>query len=112
MGRSCNILIIGVLVFGNLNYAMGTEQPNVLFISIDDLRPLLGCYGNTAIHTPHIDQLAERSSIFLQAYCQAPQCAPSRTSLLSGLRPETTGVFSARNPFDRQKDPQMLTLAE
>ena len=87
MSRSYNILLIGVLVFGNLNYATGTEQPNVLFISIDDLRPLLGCYGNTAIHTPHIDQLAERSAIFLRAYCQAPQCAPSRTSLLSGLRP-------------------------
>ena len=112
MGRSCNILLIGVLVFGNLNYATGTEQPNVLFISIDDLRPLLGCYGNTAIHTPHIDQLAERSAVFLRAYCQAPQCAPSRTSLLSGLRPETTGVFSARNPFDRQKYPEMLTLPE
>ena len=55
MGRSCNILTIGVLVFGNLNYAMGTEQPNVLFISIDDLRPLLGCYA-TFISPPHSGQ--------------------------------------------------------
>jgi len=61
--------------------------PNVLFIAIDDLRPELGVYGRTHIHSPNIDRLAARSTLFTNAYCNVPVCGASRSSLMTGLRP-------------------------
>ena len=86
-------------------------QYNVLFITVDDLRPLLGCYEHPEIHTPNIDALAERGTLFNHAYCQNPLCHPSRTSMLTGLRPETTGVFSNAVNF-REKLPEAVTLPQ
>ena len=74
--------------------ADGSEQYNVLFIMVDDLSPMLGCYGHTEMHTPNIDRIAQRGTLFNRAYCQYPLCNPSRISMLTGLRPDTTGVFS------------------
>lgn len=87
------------------------EQYNVLFIIVDDLRPMLGCYGHPEIHTPNIDALAEQGTLFNRAYCQNPLCHPSRTSMLTGLRPETTGVFSNAVNF-REKLPDAVTLPQ
>ena len=71
-----------------------SEQPmNVLFITIDDLRPTLGCYDAPLIKSPNIDAIASEGIIFERAYCQAAICAPSRPSFLSGLRPDSTGVY-------------------
>ena len=86
-------------------------QYNALFIIADDLRPLLGCYGYPQMHTPNIDALAQRGTLFNRTYCQYPLCNPSRTSILTGLRPETTKVFSNSAIF-RKKLPNVVTLPQ
>jgi arylsulfatase A-like enzyme len=69
--------------------------PNVLFIAIDDLRDWIGCMGvYSRVKTPHIDRLAARGMLFDRSYCAAPVCNPSRTALLSGLLPSTSGVYN------------------
>ena len=76
--------------------AVGTaaERPNVLFIAIDDQNDWIGPLGGHPLaKTPHLDRLAARGTVFLNAHCQAPLCNPSRTSLLLGLRPSTTGIY-------------------
>ena len=84
---------------------------NVLFIAIDDLRPLLGCYGYPEIHSPHIDRLAQRGTLFNRAYCQFPVCNPSRASVLTGLRPNTVDVHDNFAYF-RDTVPEAATLPQ
>ena len=86
-------------------------QYNVLFIIVDDLRPMLGCYGHPEMHTPNIDRLAQRGTLFDRAYCQYPLCSPSRTSMITGLRPETTGVLNNSTDF-RRRLPGVVTLPQ
>jgi arylsulfatase A-like enzyme len=71
-----------------------TSHPNVLFIAIDDLNNWLGCMnGQPNAITPHMDKLASQGVLFTNAHCQAPLCGPSRASLMTGLRPSTTGIY-------------------
>ncbi|KAM4660137.1 iduronate 2-sulfatase isoform 3-T3 [Amazona ochrocephala] len=66
---------------------------NVLFIVVDDLRPVLGCYGDKLVKSPNIDQLASHSVVFSNAYAQQAVCAPSRVSFLTGRRPDSTRLY-------------------
>ena len=79
------------------------NRPNVLFIAIDDQNDWIGALGHPLAKTPHIDRLAARGTVFLNAHCQAPLCNPSRTSLMLGLRPTTTGVYGL-SPWFRTLD--------
>ena len=80
------------MFFAGLAYAK--QPPNILMIAIDDLNDWVGCLdGHPQAQTPHIDRLAKRGTLFTNAHCQAPLCNASRTSLLTGLRPSTTGVY-------------------
>ena len=89
----------------------GARRPNVLFIAVDDLRPELGCYGRTHIHSPNIDRLAASGMVFERAYVQQAVCAPSRASLLTGLRPDTTGILDLNTPL-RKAMPKVVSLPQ
>ncbi len=84
---------------------------NVLFIAVDDLRPELGVYGVEAISTPNIDALARQGVTFTRAYTQMATCSPSRTSLLTGLRPDTARVTDLQTHF-RNTVPNVVTLPQ
>jgi len=76
-------------------------RPNVLMICVDDLNDWIGCMGNIpSAKTPHIDRLASRGVLFTNAHCQAPLSGPSRASLMTGLRPSTTGIYGQINDAD------------
>jgi iduronate 2-sulfatase len=91
--------------------AAGKERFNVLFITIDDLRPQLGCFGDRQVRSPHIDKLASQGIVFERAYCQQALCGPSRTSFLTGLRPDTTKVHDIETHF-RSTVPSAVTLPQ
>lgn len=75
------------------------QKPNILLICVDDLKPLLGCYGEKKISTPNIDRLAKRSVLFERAYCNQAVCAPSRNALMTGIRPTTSGIYDLGTNF-------------
>jgi arylsulfatase A-like enzyme len=87
------------------------KKPNVLFIAVDDLRTELNCYGEKHMHTPNIDRLAEQGILFERAYCQQAVCAPSRNSLLTGMRPDAIGIYDLQT-FFRKKVPDVITIPQ
>ena len=94
-------------------HALAADAPryNVLLIMADDLRPSMGCYGDTQAKTPHLDRLAARGVRFDRAYVQYPVCNPSRASMLTGTRPEHNGV-TGNGTFFREKMPDIVTLPQ
>ncbi len=91
--------------------AQNTNKPNIVFIAIDDLKPILGCYGNKLIKTPNIDRLAKMGTIFESNYCQQAVCGPTRASVMSGLRPDFTKVWDLKTKM-RDVNPDILTLPQ
>ena len=87
------------------------EKPNVLLICVDDLKPLLGCYGDKLAKTPNIDRLAARGMRFDLAYCNQSVCAPSRNNLLTGFRSTTLGIYGLSENF-RKAAPDAVTLPQ
>ena len=105
------ILLLLVTACSQTRVNTKSDLPNILFISIDDLRPELGCYGNPVIKTPNIDRLASEGVTFMQAYCQSAVCAPSRASLMTGLRPDSTRVWHLGDQFRKIK-PDAVTMPQ
>ena len=87
------------------------QKPNILFIAVDDLKPILGCYGDKTIKTPNIDRLAKRGTVFTLSYCQQAVCGPTRASLMTGMRPDATKIWDLKTKM-RDVNPDILTFPE
>jgi len=88
-----------------------TNKPNILFIAVDDLKPVLGCYGNTLVKTPNIDRLAKMATVFNKNYCQQAICGPTRASLMTGTRPDATKIWNLTTQM-RDVNPNTVTLPQ
>ena len=115
MRNSPKILILlgvaSLFIGGHTVNAQDSEKTNVIMVVIDDLRTELGCYGVDAMHSPSIDRFAKKGMLFNHAYAQYPVCNPSRSSFLSGLRPDEVGIISNTVPL-RRVQPNLVTLPQ
>ncbi|MHC1705658.1 MAG: sulfatase [Tenuifilaceae bacterium] len=110
--NSLNLALLGLACMPAMAQKSEVKQkPNVLFIAVDDLKPILGCYGDKLVKTPNIDRLASRGSVFLNTYCQQAVSGPTRASLLTGMRPDYTQVWDLRTPM-RDVMPDILALPQ
>lgn len=104
-----------LLLFVNSNAIIAqkkqTAKPNILFIAVDDLKPLLGCYGNTLVKSPNIDRLAKMATVFNSNYCQQAICGPTRASLMTGRRPDVTKIWNLTTQM-RDVNPDIVTLPQ
>ena len=105
------ILLVSWTALIALDPSFAAEKPNVLLICVDDLKPILGCYGDKTVKSPNIDRLAARSVLIERAYCNQAVCSPSRNSLLVGLRPQTLGIYDLGTNFRRSR-PAAVTLPQ
>jgi len=91
--------------------AAPATKPNVLLICVDDLKPLLGCYGDPRVQSPGLDRLAARGLLFERAYCNQAVCAPSRNALMTGVRSTSLGIYDLGTNF-RESIPEAVTLSQ
>jgi iduronate 2-sulfatase len=111
------VSLLGFTVYGQESPSSFAPAKNVLFIVSDDLNDVLGCYGGPAL-TPHLDKLAARGTLFEHAYCQVPWCSPSRSSFLTGRKPDVVKVHilptaaNPQSPHFRDAVPHTVTLPQ
>lgn len=110
----CLAPLLFLVLASSVELHAADDRMNVLFIAADDLRPELGCYGKSHIKSPNIDRLARRGMVFERAYCQAAVCRASRASLLTGLRPNSTEIWSngSRHKHFRDHLSEIVTLPQ
>jgi iduronate 2-sulfatase len=111
--RGCNLFLLGLSALPSMaqNNSANQGKPNILFIAVDDLKPILGCYGDKLIKTPNIDRLAKRGTVFMANYCQQAVSGPTRASLMTGMRPDNTGVWDLKTKM-RDVNPDILSLPQ
>ena len=97
------LLLLPAIIFllsNNDSCAQASKKYNVLFIAVDDLNDWVGpLNGYKGVKTPNINRLAKQGIKFTRAYCSAPICNPSRASILTGVRPSTSGVYQNQHPW-------------
>jgi arylsulfatase A-like enzyme len=107
--RLTAVAAVIILALAGYSRVQAAEKPDVVFIAIEDFSPQrLGCYGGP-VRSPNIDRLASEGVLFEKAYCMSPVCNASRTALLTGLRPNTTGVYSNSQDW-RKMLPDVVTM--
>ncbi|MEI6275099.1 MAG: sulfatase [Prolixibacteraceae bacterium] len=111
-----NKLTLSISVIAQIGLSLtqlhGQEKKmNVLFIAVDDLKPILGCYGDKLVKTPNIDRLAAQGTVFLQNYCQQAVCGPTRASLMTGMRPDYTRVWDLKTKM-RDINPDIVSIPQ
>ena len=107
------VAVLQALALSSAVAAPEDDRPSIIFIYIDDLGwSDVGYHGTTFYETPHLDRLAERGMRFSNAYANAPNCAPSRASLLSGMYPPRHGVFTVSDPWRGPRETRRLIPAE
>ena len=109
--RMGGVLLVCGLLCLSVNRGVAADRPNVLMILVDDLKPALGCYGDQAAKTPHLDRFAARALRFELAYCNQAVCAPSRFSLLLGAHSTRTGLYHLGSQL-RTLHPTAVTLPQ
>jgi len=110
-----SILAVGFALLMLLLACRAADQPNILWITAEDMNPHLGCYGDTYANTPNLDRFAARSLLYRRAWSCAPVCAPARTTLITGVYPTATGSHHMRSnvrmPAFMRMYPQLLRAA-
>ncbi len=113
LGTYITAILTGVLC-SVATLSISAQDParmNILFIAVDDLKPILGCYGDTLVVTPNIDSLAKRGTLFSNNHCQQAVCAPSRVSLMTSRYPDQTRVWDLQTQM-REMDPGIVSLPQ
>jgi iduronate 2-sulfatase len=110
--NSVNLALLGLVCIPAVAQKSEVKQkPNVLFIAVDDLKPILGCYGDKIIKTPNIDRLASMGTVFMKNYVQQAVSGPTRASCLTGMRPDYTQVWDLKTRM-RDMNPDILTIPQ
>ena len=99
------------LINTTIVFSQKKQQPNILFIAVDDLKPILACYGDKMIKTPNIDRIAKNGTLFAANYCQQAVCGPTRASLMTGKRPDYTKIWDLKTKM-RDVNPDILSLPQ
>ena len=111
--KGLNLVLLGLATLPAFaqKHQIKEGKPNILFIAVDDLKPILGCYGDQLVKTPNIDKLAKRGTVFLHNYCQQAVCGPTHASLMTGMRPNHTKVWDLKTKM-RDVNPDIVSIPQ